>query len=60
MWRSQMNEDVIAHMRGRIQQVRKVIQLAHDPRMIEALQKVIDEAEGDIRKLEADDAHKPG
>lgn len=49
-----MDEDVIARMRGRVQQLRKVISLAHDPRMIEIIQKIIDEGEADIAKLEAE------
>jgi len=48
-----MDDDVIAHMRARIAQVRKVMALAHDPRMIEVLQQVIDSGEADIAKLEA-------
>jgi predicted nucleic acid-binding Zn-ribbon protein len=50
-----MHEEVIAHMRGRIQRMRKVISLAHDPRMIEMLEQMIEEAEGDIRRLEMDE-----
>ena len=47
-----MNEEVIARMRGRIQRLRKVIGLAHDPRMVEILEHMIEEAEADIRTLE--------
>ena len=36
-----MNEEVIAHMRGRIARVRKVLELAHDPRMIAMLSEMI-------------------
>ena len=46
-----MHEEVIAHMRARIGQVRRVMPLAHDPGMIEALQKVIDSSEADIDRL---------
>ncbi|NUQ18055.1 MAG: hypothetical protein HOP95_06320 [Sphingomonas sp.] len=49
-----MHEDVIAHMRERIRQLRKVIALAHDPRIIEALEQVIETTERDIRTLEAE------
>ena len=49
-----MDDDVIGHMRARIAQVRKVLALAHDPRMIEILQEIIDTGEEDIRKLEAE------
>lgn len=48
-----MHDEVIAHMRGRIARMRKVMSLAHDPRMIEIIETMIEEAEADIRKLEA-------
>ncbi len=41
-------------MRARVQQLRKVMNLAHDPRMIELIQKIIDSGEADIAKLEAE------
>lgn len=48
-----MSEDeLIARMRSRLQQVRRVMALAHDPRMIEELQKIIDSGEADICRLE--------
>ena len=47
-----MSEQLIARMRDRVRQLRKVQQLAHDPRMIEMIQKIIDEGEADIAKLE--------
>lgn len=50
-----MNEEVIAHMRGRIERVRRIIELAHDPRMIAMLDEMIEEAETDIKKLQAED-----
>jgi hypothetical protein len=49
-----MSVDVIARMRGRVEQVRRVLELAHDPRMIEMLEKIIAEGEADIAKLEAE------
>ncbi len=54
-----MNDQVIAHMRARVDQIRKVLALAHDPRMIEILQQVIDSGEADIRKLEAECGQAP-
>jgi hypothetical protein len=54
-----MDDRVIAHMRARIDQIRKVLALAHDPRMIEILQKVIDSGEADITKLEAEREQGP-
>lgn len=49
-----MSEEVIAHMRGRIARMRKVIERAHDPVMIQLIEDMIKEAEGDIRKLEGE------
>jgi hypothetical protein len=49
-----MNDDeLIAHMRARVAQVRKIAALAHDPEMIEMLRKLADDGEADIAKLEA-------
>lgn len=49
-----MNDDeLIAHMRARVSQVRRIAALAHDPRMIEMLIKLAEEGEADIAKLEA-------
>ena len=53
MW-SVMDEEVIAHMRERVHQLRRVMSLAHDPRMIEMVQKIIDSGEADIKRLEAE------
>jgi hypothetical protein len=49
-----MSEEIIAHMRDRIERMRKVIRLAHDPRMIELIEQMIQEAEADIAKMEAE------
>ena len=55
-----MDEEVIARMRARIQQLQKVMSLAHDPRMIAALKDVIESGEADIRKLDAEAEAGPG
>jgi hypothetical protein len=49
-----MNDEVIARMRGRIQRAQKAIEMAHDPEMIALLERLIEEAEADIRILEAE------
>lgn len=49
-----MSEDMICRMRDRIARTRKVISLAHDPRMIEMLEQNIVEAEADIARLESE------
>jgi len=50
-----MDQELIAHMRARVTQLRRVMDLAHDPRMIEILQSVISSGEADIKKLEEGD-----
>ena len=49
-----MHEEVIAHMRSRIEQLRKIIALAHDSRMIAILSDMIVQAEADIAQLESE------
>lgn len=49
---TRMSEQVIAHMRARIERTRRVISLAHAEEMIAALEAMIEEAEADIRWLE--------
>jgi hypothetical protein len=49
-------EDLLPHMRARIDQLRKVMALAHDPRMIQMIQEIIDTGEADIARLEAERA----
>jgi len=52
-------EDLLLHMRARIDQLRKVMALAHDPRMIQMIQEIIDTGEADMAKLEAERASLP-
>lgn len=54
-----MDDELVTHIRSRVQQLRKVISLAHDQRMIDMIQKVIDEGEADIKKLEAKETGLP-
>jgi hypothetical protein len=57
-WKSvdgDMAGEFILRMRGRVKQLRKVESLAHDPRIIEVVRRVIDEIEADIKKLEAEE-----
>jgi hypothetical protein len=49
-----MDEDLIAHMKERMRQVRRIVELAHDPEMIAILNKVIASGEADIARLEAE------
>jgi predicted nucleic acid-binding Zn-ribbon protein len=51
-----MHDDVIAHIRERVATMRKISGMAHDPRMIEMLDGMIEQAEADIRRLEAESA----
>lgn len=50
-----MNDEVIAHMRGRIERLRRIMELADDPKMIVMLE----EMEADIRKLQAGGPDQP-
>ena len=48
-----MAGELTSRMRSRVEQLRRVVFLAHDPRVIEAVQRVINEIEEDIKRLEA-------
>jgi hypothetical protein len=47
-----MSLEIVHHMRGRARQLRRVADMAHDPRIIEALLKMATEIETDAAKLE--------
>lgn len=47
-----VQEDAVVRMRVRIEQLRKILSFAHDPRIVDAIQRVIAAGEADIRKLE--------
>ena len=46
------DEELLAHMRDRVERLRKIIKMAHDPKMIEPLATMADEGEADIKRLE--------
>jgi hypothetical protein len=48
-----MSEDVIAHMRARIEQCRRLAKYINDPRTTEALLKMAEDGEADIERLQA-------
>ena len=49
-----MNDDeLIAHLRARVSQIRRIAAMAHDLQMIEMLTKLAEDGEADIAKLEA-------
>lgn len=50
-----MNDQVIRNMRARIEKCRRLAKNINDPRTTEALQRMADEAEADLARLEADD-----
>ena len=54
-----MSSEIIAKMRGRVEQCRRLAQFINDPRTNEALLKMAEEGEADIRKLEAEEAPSP-
>jgi hypothetical protein len=49
-----MDGHYIARMKRRLENMRRVASLAHDPRIIELVTQTADELEGDILRLEAD------
>ena len=51
-----MDEVLISRARDRLQRLRKVAELAHDPQMIKELRKIADELEADILKVESGEA----
>ena len=53
-------EEVIARIRDRIQQLRKVLRLSHDPRIIKLIEEVIAKGEADIQRLEVERAGAGG
>ena len=46
--------ELIDRMRMRVRQMRRLKSLAHDPEMVAIIDRVIEEGERDIRKLEAE------
>jgi hypothetical protein len=49
-----MSDDVIAHMRARIDQCRRLAKYINDPRTTEALLKMAADGEADIERLLAE------
>ena len=49
-----MDDHYIARMKQRLENMRRVASLAHDPRIIELVTQTADEIEEDILKLAAD------
>ncbi|HEX3422251.1 MAG TPA: hypothetical protein VHS33_02455 [Sphingomicrobium sp.] len=47
-----MDEKLIEHIRDRVQRIRKIASMAHDPEMIAMLLKLAEEGEADLRRLE--------
>jgi hypothetical protein len=48
-----MSDDVIAHMRARIEQCRRLAKYINDPRTTEALLKMAEDGEADSERLQA-------
>jgi hypothetical protein len=48
-----MEDDLIAHIRDRIERLRKVLALAHNAEMMAMLEGLIRDAEADIARIEA-------
>lgn len=54
-----MSDELIAHMRARIEKCRRLARYVNDPRTTEALLAMADEGESDLRKLEARAGSEP-
>jgi|tagenome__1003787_1003787.scaffolds.fasta_scaffold6720842_1 hypothetical protein len=55
-----MDDDILAHMKERVRQIRRIIGLAHDPEMIAILTQVLESGQADIARIEAErEAAKP-
>lgn len=51
--------EIAHHMRSRVRQLRRVADMAHDPRIIEVLLKMATEIETDAAKLEQAETERP-
>jgi hypothetical protein len=51
-----MSAELITNMRARIEQCRRLAKYINDPRTTEALLRMAEEGEADLRKLEAEEA----
>jgi hypothetical protein len=54
-----MSAELIAKMRGRIEQCRRLAKMINDPRASQVLQQMAEDGEADIRKLQAEEAARP-
>jgi hypothetical protein len=54
-----IDEELIGRMRARVQQLRKMIGMAHNPELVAILTRVAEDGEADIARLEAELAGKP-
>jgi hypothetical protein len=48
-----MDDEVIARMRDRIRHTRRIMELVHYPDIVKLLERMVEEAEADIRRIEA-------
>jgi hypothetical protein len=53
-----MNEQVIAKMRARVEQCRRLARTTNDAHVAEVLRRMADEGEGDIAKLETEQQNR--
>jgi len=53
-----MDNDLIANMRGRIAQLRKILSLSHDPRIVDMLRQVIARIDADIERLDQEEGRR--
>lgn len=53
-----MPEDLIAHMRSRVEQCRRLAEMITDERAVAILKQMAEDGEADLRRLEAGQAPK--
>ena len=53
-----MSEDLISHMRARAEQCRRLAEMITDERAAQILKQMAEDSETDLKRLEAEQAHK--
>jgi hypothetical protein len=54
-----MSAELIAKMRGRIEQCRRLAKMINDPQASQVLLQMAEEGEADLRKFQAEEAARP-
>jgi hypothetical protein len=51
-------DDVISHMRARVEQCRRLAEMITDERAVAILKQMAEDGEADLKRLEGEQAHK--